>query len=260
MSDLIHLFKTFVRVVEVGSFTAVATEQNTSQATISRQVASLEEHLGCLLFQRTTRSLTLTDDGQVFYGHVSRTLETVAEAETAVGRRKGKPSGTLKLACSGVFGRLHIMPRLGKFMTAYPDLIVDLIMHDGFSDLVEEGIDLAVRVGEVTDPSLVVRRIGTSHRIVVATPEYFQRSGLPISPADLGDHNCIVYSRLSSGAKWTFKTERGPFIVPITGGLHVNNSEGVRAAILNGVGLGYVPDWHFVENEVANVNLMRVLT
>ena len=104
MSDVLLLFRTFVRAVEAGSFTAVAQELNSSQPTVSRQIGVLEEHLGCLLFQRTTRALTLTDDGRVFYDHARKTLEAAAEAENAVGRRRGKPSGTLKLACSGVFG------------------------------------------------------------------------------------------------------------------------------------------------------------
>lgn len=259
MSDLVSLIRTFVRVVETGSFTAVATEKNTSQPTISRQIATLEEHLGCLLFQRTTRSLTLTDDGRVFYGHATRSLETIAEAESAVGRRKGKPSGTLKLACAVVFGRLHVVPRLPRLLARYPDLSVELIMNDGFTDLVEEGIDLAIRVGDVTDPALIARKIGMTRRVLVATPDYLARAGTPVTPQDLTQHDCIVYARLATGANWTFDMPNGKLTVPINGRFKVNNTEGVRAAVLAGLGIGYVPVWHFIDSEIESGRLVRLL-
>jgi DNA-binding transcriptional LysR family regulator len=259
MSDIFGLFQTFIRVVEAGSFTTVATERNTSQPTISRQVAALEEHLGCLLFQRTTRSLTLTDDGRIFYEHAQRTLEAATEAEGAVGRRKGKPSGRLRLAASVVFGRLHIVPRLPRFMARYPDIDVDLLMNDGFSDLVEEGIDLSIRVGVVTESNLIARRIGTTRRAVVATPGYLARRGTPLSPADLREHDCVVYSRLATGENWGFTGPDGPVTVAISGRFHVNNTEGVRAAVLEGLGIGYVPVWHFVDREIESGRLSVLL-
>jgi len=250
MFDRLALFHTFIRVVEAGSFTAVAKERNTSQPTISRQIAQLEDHLGCLLFQRTTRSLTLTDDGRLFYGQALATIEAVASAESAVGRRKGKPSGVLKLACAAVMGRLHIAPRLPRFLARYPEVSVDLAMSDGFADMVEEGIDLAIRVGELTDASLIARRIGTTRRVVVATPDYIARKGEPATPADLAAHDCVVYSRLATGANWPFVTGCVPISVPVSGRFHVNNTEGLRAAVLNGIGIGMVPIWHFVDREI----------
>jgi DNA-binding transcriptional LysR family regulator len=259
MTDTIALFGTFIRVVEARSFTAVATERNTSQPTISRQVAALEDRLGCLLFQRTTRSLTLTDDGRIFYEHARRTLEAASEAESAVGRRRGKPSGRLKLACSVVFGRLHVIPRLMRFMTRYPDIEVDLMMNDGFADLVEEGIDLSIRVGVVADNHLIARRIGATRRAVVATPAYLDCRSAPLSPLDLKQHDCIVYSRLATGENWSFTGPAGPIVVPISGPFHVNNTEGVRAAVLEGLGIGYVPVWHFVDREIEDGRLSVLL-
>jgi DNA-binding transcriptional LysR family regulator len=259
MPDTLALFQTFVRVAEAGSFTAVATERNTSQPTISRQIATLEEHLGCPLFQRTTRSLTMTDDGRVFYEHARRTIEAAAEAESVVGRRRRKPSGKLRIAASVVFGRLHVIPRLPRFMARYPDIEIDLLMNDGFSDLVEEGIDLSIRVGMITDSSLIARRIGTTRRVVVATPDYLARKGIPKTPDDLQNHDCIVYSRLATGDNWSFTGPEGPISVPIYGRFHVNNTEGVRAAILQGLGIGYVPVWHFVDSEIESDRLVVLL-
>jgi DNA-binding transcriptional LysR family regulator len=259
MSDVLLLFRTFVRTVEAGSFTAVARDLNSSQPTISRQIAILEDHLGCLLFQRTTRALTLTDDGRTFYEHALRTLEAAAEAESAVGRRRGKPSGILRLACAGVFGRLHVIPRLPRFRARYPDIEIALHMTDGFTDLVEEGIDLAIRVGETRDASLIARRIGTTRRVTVATPEYLARHGAPEQPSDLVGHHCVVYDRLLTGASWVFAAPEGPATIPVSGPVHVNSTEAVRAAVLEGLGIGYVPVWHFVEGEIESGRLVVLL-
>lgn len=243
--DLLSPMTTFVRVVEAGSFTAVAAERNTTQPTISRQIAALEEHLGTRLFTRTTRALTLTDDGRAFYERALRALEAVAEAEGAVGRRRGKPAGLLRLAAPVVFGRLHLVPRLPAFLARYPDVEVEMIMSDGFADLVEQGIDLALRVGEVTDPGLIVRRIGTVRRVTVASPAYLKRRGVPRTPADLADHDCIVYTRLATGNRWTFETPTGPMSVAVKGRFRVDNSEGVREAVLGGLGIAVIPSFAF---------------
>jgi DNA-binding transcriptional LysR family regulator len=259
MSDTLALFQTFVRTVEAGSFTAVAREFHSSQPTVSRQIAVLEDHLGCLLFQRSTRALTLTDDGRTFYEHARRSLEAVAEAEGAVGRRKGKPGGTLRIACAGVFGRLHIIPHLRGFRARFPDVDIALHMGDGFVDLVEEGVDLAIRIGETKDSALIARRIGTSRRIVVASPDYIDRRGTPETPSDLSAHDCIVYDRLLTGASWMFGGVGETQAVAVSGPVHVNNTEGVRTAILQGLGIGYVPAWHFVENEIESGQLIVLL-
>jgi len=202
--DLLAPMRTFVRVVETGSFTAVAREASTSQPTISRQIAALEAHLGARLLTRSTRALTPTQDGRAFYEHARRALEAVGEAENAVGRRRGRPSGTLKLSIPVVFGRLHVVPRLGRFLARYPELSIELAMGDGFADLVEQGIDLAIRVGVVQDQGLVARRIGTVRRLAVAAPSYLRRRGAPDSPAALASHDCIAYTRLATGNRWHF--------------------------------------------------------
>jgi DNA-binding transcriptional LysR family regulator len=237
--------KTFVRVVEAGSFTAVAHEQNTTQPTISRQIAALEEHLGVRLLTRTTRALTLTDDGRTFYEHALRALEAIAEAEGVVGRRRGRPSGLLRLATPVVFGRLHIVPRLPAFLARFPDVAIDLTMSDSFVDLVEQGIDVAIRVGEVSDPGLVARRIGVVRRVTVAAPAYLARRPPPGRPGDLVDHECIVYTRLATGNQWSFAGPDGPVTVAVTGRFKADNSEAVREGVLGGLGIAVIPAFAF---------------
>jgi DNA-binding transcriptional LysR family regulator len=258
MADLVLLFRNFVRVVETGSFTAVAKELDTSQPTISRQIAALEDHLGSLLFQRTTRALTLTDDGRVLYELARQAIDSVQQAVVSVGRHRSAPSGALRLACPVVFGRLHIMPRLPTFLDRFGDVSIDLIMNDGFTDLVEEGIDLAIRIGEISDPALIAKRVGTTGRVTVAAPSYLEAHGAPAHPNDLTRHECIVYSRLATGARWEFSSETGPISVQVTGRFRVNNSEGVREGVLRGLGIGVVPIWHFTD-EISSGRLVVVL-
>lgn len=256
--DRLAGMQVFVRVVESGSFSAAARETNSTQSTISKQVAALEDHLGCLLLQRTTRSLTLTEDGRSFYDLSLNALDAVAQAESAVGRQRGQATGRLRLACAGVFGRLHVIPRLEAFMTRHPGIEIDLVMHDRFTDLIEEGIDLALRVGKVEDGHLIARQIGLSRRVVVATPAYLARYGTPLQPADLARHRCIVYGGLVGGPVWTFAGPEGPLSQPISGPIRVDNTEAVLAAALHGLGIANVPIWHFVQGEIES-GQVRVL-
>ncbi|MBX9927231.1 MAG: LysR family transcriptional regulator [Hyphomicrobiaceae bacterium] len=243
--DILGPMQTFVRVVDAGSFTAVANQLNTTQPTISRQIAALEEHLGARLLTRTTRSLTLTDDGRAFYEHALRALEALGEAENAVGRRRRKPTGLLRMATPVVFGRLHIVPRLPAFLSRYPDVSIDLVMSDTFTDLAEQGIDLAIRVGEITDPSLIAKRIGIVRRVTVASPAYLKGHGTPRAPSDLSDHNCIVYTRLSTGNRWLFEGPSGPMVIEVRGRYKADNSEAVREGVIAGLGIAVIPAFAF---------------
>jgi DNA-binding transcriptional LysR family regulator len=243
--DILGPMQTFVRVVDAGSFTAVANQLNTTQPTISRQIAALEEHLGARLLTRTTRALTLTDDGRAFYEHALRALEAVGEAENAVGCRRSKPSGLLRMATPVVFGRLHIVPRLPAFLNRYPGVSIDLVMSDTFTDLAEQGIDLAIRVGEITDPTLIAKRIGMVRRITVASPTYLKAHGTPRAPSDLSDHNCIVYTRLSTGNRWIFEGPSGPIVIEVRGHYKADNSEAVREGVIAGLGIAVIPAFAF---------------
>jgi DNA-binding transcriptional LysR family regulator len=245
--DLLGLMQTFVRVVEAGSFTAVADERHTSQPTISRQIAALEQHLGARLLTRTTRALTMTDDGRSFYEGARYAIETILAAEGSVGRRRGVATGMLRIASPVVFGRLQILPRLPAFMARYPDVTVDLTMTDSFTDLIEQGIDLAIRVGEITDPGLIAKRIGTVQRICVASPAYLAGRKAPLRPQDLCDHDCIVYTRLATGSRWLFESKEGPIAVDVSGRYRTDNSEGIREGVLAGLGIAVIPAFAFAD-------------
>ena len=247
MTDTISLFRAFIRVVEAGSFTRVAHEQNSSQPTVSRQVAALEEHLGTRLFTRTTRKLTLTDDGRGFYERAKLAIEAVSEAEDAVGRRRSRPSGALRLATPVVFGRLRVIPHLKEFLARYPEVTIDLVMNDARADLVEEGIDLAVRSGEVTDSLLIARKIGVTRRVVVAAPSYLRGKTLPKRPGDLAAHDCLTFTAIAAGVRWHFAGPEGAVSVEVTGRVRTRNSEAIREALLSGLGIGYVPIWHLTD-------------
>ena len=242
--DRIACMKSFVRTVETGSFSAVARELETTQPTISKQIAALEEYLDVQLLIRSTRAVSLTDAGARFYEHCQRVLEAVSEAESSVGQRQ-KPSGVLRVSSPVSFGQLQIVPRLKAFLDRYPDIKIDLLMTDQFVDLVEEGVDLAIRIGNVQDTSLITQRIGTTRRITVAHQSYFDRAGEPQTPEDLIHHNCIVYTRLVTGNEWHFESSKGPIKVTVSGNIQANNSVAIREAVFAGLGIAVAPIWLF---------------
>lgn len=257
--DLYAHISTFVRVVELGSFSAVASEQNSSQPAISRQIANLEKHLNILLLRRTTRALHLTEAGQAFYTQAQDLQEKLIETMSSVGQLQQAPVGTLRVGCAVVFGRLHLIPHLPAFFAQYPKIKVELLMNDGYADLIGENMDLAIRIGDVTDPNLIARKIGKTKRMVVASPEYLAIHGMPHTPQDLINHQCIVYTRLATGAQWRFEQAGKTIGQTIGGNCVVNNTEGVRSAVLAGLGIAFLPEWHFVENEVQSGKLVRLL-
>lgn len=243
--DLLSGMRLFARVVETGGFTAVARESRTSQPTISRTIAALEAHLGVRLLNRSSRAVTLTDDGRQFYERARAALEAVAEAEGSVGRRRNEPSGLLRLGTPVAFGRLHVAPLMPGFLERHPGVGVELVMDDGFVDLVGEGLDLAVRVGHLADPSLVARPIGTTRRVTVAARSYLEQWGIPATPADLAQHECVIYTRLATGQRWHFEGVNGPVQVDVRGRFSADNSEAVREAVIGGVGIAVLPVWLF---------------
>jgi DNA-binding transcriptional LysR family regulator len=242
--DRLRLMETFVRVVETGNFSAVAREERTTQSAVSKQVQALETMLGAKLLVRSTRSHALTEAGKRYYERCRQVLDTLEEARVEVQRTENEISGVLRVAAPVSFGRLHIVPRLKAFFERYPQLKIDLQLDDGFVDLVVGGIDLAFRVGELKDSRLIARRIGTAHRAVLASPDYLARHGEPQHPAELRDHQCIVYTGLANLNEWNFQDEDGgQHTVRIKGNLQSNSSEAIRQAIIEGIGICYTPQW-----------------
>jgi DNA-binding transcriptional LysR family regulator len=238
--DCVH---TFVRAVETGSFSAVARELNTTQPTISKQIAALEEHLDVQLLNRSTRRLQLTQEGERFLEHAQRLLDTAAEAEASVGQRQ-KPSGMLRVSCPAAFGQLQVMPYIKGFLDRYPDIKLNLMLNDRMIDFVEESMDVAIRIGQVHDSSLITQRIGLTRRVTVATADYLEQRSQPQTPEDLTEHNCIVFTRLSTGNIWHFQSPTGEVIqVPVSGNLQIDNSTAMRVAVMSGLGIAVCPVW-----------------
>lgn len=259
-AGLLEHIRTFVRAVEAGSFTAVAAGQRQSQPTVSRQISALEDHLGVRLLQRTTRALTLTDEGRTYYNHARAILDAVEAAAVEMRSGGAVATGNLRIAAPIAFARLHLMPRMQRFLAAHPTLTTDWVLGDRPIDLVEEGIDVAIRIGRATDQALIARRIGEIRRITVATPEYWQRNGRPNHPEELKSHDCIVYSGLATVDEWHFRGPDGTaHTVKVKGRVRVNASEGVRSAVLEGLGVAVVPTW-LLADEIERGILHRVLT
>jgi DNA-binding transcriptional LysR family regulator len=262
--------QTFVRVVESGSFSAVAREANATQSAISKQVAALERSLGARLLNRTTRSLALTEEGERYFERARRLVADIAEAESTLRRGQRQLTGWLRVAASVAFCRLKLMPLVHSFLAAHPGVKVDLKLNDGFIDLVEQGVDVAVRIGELADSSLVARRVGTTHRVLVAHRRYLRSlpKGLqaPRVPDDLIRHDCVVYTELATGNAWSFTASAGApepvgttRTVRVQGRLQTNSSEVVRATVLAGLAIGNVPTW-LVDEELAGAELQILLT
>src|SRR5262249_18851654 len=207
--DLTGALGVLIRVVETGSFSAVARERKLSQAAVARQISQLENHFGVRLFHRTTRKLSLTDDGQMLLGLARPVLDGVDTIEAAVGKQSASPVGLVRIGVTGTGSRLF-SERFPALLADHPGLKVELVVSDRFGDMIEDRLDLAMRIGEITDASLVARRLGTASFVLVAAPNYIKRKGRPSTPADLASHTCIVHDVGPGSDVWTFMTSEGP--------------------------------------------------
>ena len=236
--DLLGALGVFVRVVETGSFSAVARERELSQAAVARQISQLEEHFGVRLLHRTTRKLSLTDDGQMLLGLARPVLDGVDGLEQLGG--SAAPVGLVRGGVT-VTASNFLAQRLPTLLADQPGLRVELVASDRFGDMIEDRLDLAMRVNEVTDASLVVRRLGVGLYVVVAAPSYIERKGRPSTPADLASHTCIVHDVGPSSDVWTFVTSDGSRQFHVSGGLLANDFSAVRLAARSGHGIALLP-------------------
>lgn len=252
--------ETFVRVVETGSLSAVARETLATQSAISKQLQALEAQLGAKLLVRSTRSHSLTEAGKLYYERCRQVLDTLEDARVEVHRAEHEIAGELRVAAPVAFGRLHIVPRLPAFYERYPRIKVDLQLDDGFVDLVAAGIDVAFRVGELKDSRLVARRIGTAHRVTLASPSYLARCGEPQHPRELVDHQCLVYTGLATVNEWSYQEPGEPdIVVRVAGNFRSNSSEAIRQAVLEGMGISYSTQWVYGDDIRAG-RLVPILT
>lgn len=258
MADL-NLMAVFARVVEAGSFSEAARRAGTSRSSISKAVAKLEKSLGAHLLNRTTRHLSLTEIGAAVAEHCARILEEATEAEKLVGSLSNEARGVLRVSASVAFGTLHVAPALAEFLPRHPELKIDLSITDRWVNLAEEGFDVAIHVSGDPPPNLVARPLAPVRRQLCATPEYFRHRGIPRTPADLVEHNCLDYTRSGEPGRWRFTGPEGEISVPINGPLHVDDDEALSQAVLGGLGVGLLPTF-IVGKALQNGDLQAVLS
>jgi DNA-binding transcriptional LysR family regulator len=248
----------FAAVAETQGFSAAARRLGVSKAMVSVAVARLEARLGVRLLQRTTRRLSLTEAGAATLPHAQRSLLAAQDAEEAARQSSVSPRGVLKINAPMSFGLLHVVPALGAFALEYPEVRVDLVLDDRVLDLVDGGFDLAIRIGDLPDSTLIAQRVGRSRSVIVAHPDYLARARAPATPADLGEHAALIYSLSPTGSRWTLtRAERRETIV-VSGPLSANSSLALRQALLQGLGLARIPSF-VVGEDLAEGRLVRVL-
>ncbi|WP_308844737.1 LysR family transcriptional regulator [Oxalicibacterium faecigallinarum] len=257
--DILTCMKTFVAVVESESFTAAGARLDISKAIASKYVGILEDHLGTRLLNRTTRRLSLTESGTTYYERCVQILADVDEAEQAAGQMTAIPRGTLKVAMPVSFGTICIAPLMSEYMRRYPEVKLDIALADRRVDLIEEGFDLAIRVGSLPESGLIARRLAVDRIVCCAAPAYLAARGTPVQPADLADHACLNYSYASGGDEWTFGKQRRQVSVRIDGPVRANNGDMLRLAALDGAGIIWQP--HFiVGDDVKSGRLIELMT
>lgn len=254
--DRLQAMDVFVRVAEAGSFTAVADRLNVARSAITRQIAALEAHLGTKLLARSTRRLSLTSSGSAYLEKCREILAMVEAAEGDLAGEKRAPRGQIRASVPMSFGVRHLMPLVADFITTYPEVSVDFEFSDRRVNLIEEGMDFAVRISEQIDPTLVIRRLSVSSLSVVAAPEYLERHGRPKHPDDLLQHHCLTYT-LGPGLGWGFRIDGEPYSVPVKGRFRANNGEALLDAAIRG--LGVVREPTFLTAQAVRAGLLEVL-
>jgi DNA-binding transcriptional LysR family regulator len=236
--DRFHELNAFIAVVEAGGFSAAARTTGDSQSAVSKAIGALEKRLSVMLFNRSTRRVVLTDQGQRYYDRIKPLCDEMQDADSELTASTLGISGLIRIAASATFGRLHVLPLIPDLLLLNPGLKVDLVLSDIVRDMVEDRIDLAIRVGPVDEPDAVVRRVAITPLVCVGSRLYFERHGSPKTPTDLVEHNCLLYGGTAEAAIWPFVGREGRFTVPVRGNLSSNSIETIRAAVLAGVGIG----------------------
>jgi DNA-binding transcriptional LysR family regulator len=235
--DRLESMSILLAVVEAGSLSAAGRQAGMPLATVSRKISELETHLGTRLLNRSTRQLSLTEAGRSYVEACKRIMEQIAEAERAASGEYSHPRGELVITAPIVFGRLHVLPVVLAFLKTYPDIDIRLVLTDRLAHLIEDHIDVAVRIGALPDSSLLARKVGTIHRITCASPAYLAEHGIPQAPGDLSGHDCITFGAMDSGSAWTYPAGKSELVVAVHSRLTVNTAEAAIDATLAGVGI-----------------------
>lgn len=252
-------YTAFARAYELGSFSAVGRELGLTQSTVSKHIAALEAELKVPLFARTTRRLNPTHEAVRLYEGVLQLLDAADAVQSAVAGTRAEPSGLLRVALPDSYGRAVVMPLVARFLAQHPRVRMDVRLTDHPVNLVEEGVELAVRIGDLASSSLVARPLGIVEHLVVAAPAYLAAHGEPRHPTDLLQHNCIVYTGFAKGARWVFDSEQGRQAIDVPSTLGVNSADAMVRAALDGVGIARAPAWAVAEPLAAG-RLRRLLS
>jgi DNA-binding transcriptional LysR family regulator len=256
--DLFASMRMYVAVVDGGSFAAAAGKLDISRAMVSKQIQKLEEHLGTRLMNRTTRRLSLTETGREFYERSNQIMGDVEEAEQIAGQMTRRAQGVLRVTIPLSYGQHRLAAIIGDYTQAYPQVQLDISLSDRKVDLIDEGFDLAIRIGAMPQSDLIARKLGGVRSIVCAAPAYLAKHGTPQMPADLGRHACLGYTLTGTGADWRLEGPEGIVAVAITGPIRADNGDIIRLAALGGAGIAFQPQF-IVGDDIAAGRLVRVL-
>jgi DNA-binding transcriptional LysR family regulator len=257
--DRLYGLGVFVQVIEQHGFSSAARRLGVSPSAVSRQISQLEERLGTRLLNRTTRSVQPTEVGMMLYERARDIVQSLDEAENTVLSMGNLPRGRLRISTPPTFGERVLAPMFADFQKAYPDIQVELVLSSRRVDVVAEGFDITLRVGEMPDSALIARRLLTQTWVICAAPDYLEQHGAPKRPQDLVAHKCLTFSESSQRVSWRFRGDHGEVEIPVTGPLQCNSLNMLRTAALAGLGIARLPTY-VIDPDLRNGRLIRVLT
>ncbi len=236
-------YETFVAIMEAGSLTAASRRMNRSLQSVSRALATIERDTGANLVRRTTRSMQPTDAGLVFYRRIKEALSDIADAHSEAAERTREIAGTLRIGSSTLFGPTYVVPTIAAFMRRHPAVAIELVLEDSFQDLLKAELDLAIRIGELSDSRAMAKRVGALRRVAFAAPEYLLKHGRPEVPGDLRAHCCVVRTLTKSPQRWTFESTGKPETIPVAARFSSDSAGACNEAVAEAVGIGIAPLW-----------------
>ena len=241
--DILTAMRSYAAVVSAGSFTAAAERLGISKALASKYVGQLENHLGVRLLNRTTRRLSTTEAGRAYFERCLQLLDEFDELEAAIRDQQASPRGKLLVAAPVTFGESYLTPMVADYLQQYPGVSIELVLADRYVNIVDEGFDLAIRIGDLADSSLFARRLARTRGVACATPKYLAEAGMPTHPSELASHACILDTNFDNAEKWPFVENGKSFHVSVNGPFRVNNAVAVREMLLAGRGIALCPDY-----------------